>query len=241
MLKRLVLAGAVLTAAAPVGKAADVGAPAAYDWSGGYIGAHAGYGSADVDYRFNIDDLFSNEAGSTHSEALDGLLGGGHIGHNWQIDKLVLGLEGSFTWAGFDKDSIINNGIGSNPASRTGVDWLAALTPRFGFAFDNVLLYGKGGLALADFDTRIEQDVLAGLRFTDDERTEIGWTVGAGAEVALSENWVIGVEGDYYDFGKYGADKDVTNPPAPPQPATDYDIEASLWTILARISYKFSQ
>ena len=49
MLKQLVLAGAVLTAAAPVGKAADVGAPPAYDWSGGYVGAHAGYGSADVD------------------------------------------------------------------------------------------------------------------------------------------------------------------------------------------------
>jgi outer membrane immunogenic protein len=239
MLKRLVLAGAVMTAAVPVVRAADFEAPAGYDWSGFYIGAHAGYGSADIDYQFNADDIFSNSAGSKHTESLDGLIGGGQIGHNWHFDNLVLGLEGSFTWAGLDAATLLDSGIGSNPTARTGVDWLAALTPRFGFAFDNVLLYGKGGLALADLSTRLEQDVLAGLSFSDDDKTEIGWTIGAGAEVALSENWIIGMEADYYDFGTYGADKDVTNPPDPPRPGTDYDVDASLWSVLARISYKF--
>ena len=87
--------------------------------------------------------------------------------------------------------------------------------------------------------TRIEQPVLSCLRFNDDDKTELGWTIGAGAEVALSENWIVGMEADYYDFGTYGASKDVTNPPDPPQHATDYDVDASLWSILARVSYKF--
>lgn len=47
------------------------------------------------------------------------------------------------------------------------------------------------------------------------------------------------MEADYYDFGTYSASKDVTNPPDPPQHATDYDVDASLWSILARVSYKF--
>jgi outer membrane immunogenic protein len=102
-----------------------------------------------------------------------------------------------------------------------------------------VLIYGKGGLALADLGTRIEQPVLTGVRVNDDDKTELGWTIGAGAEVALSENWIVGMEADYYDFGTYGAGKDVTNPPDPPQHATDYDVDASLWSILARVSYKF--
>jgi len=65
--------------------------------------------------------------------------------------------------------------------------------------------------------------------------------VGAGAEMALSENWIIGVEGDYYDFGTYSADKGGTNLPVTSRPGTDDDVEASLWTILARISYKFGE
>ncbi len=206
--------------------------PPAYDWSGGYADVPAGNGSAD------IADLFNDSAGETRSDSLVGLLGGGQIGYNWQIDNLVLGLEGSFTWAGFDEGSLVNDdiGAGANLTSRTGVDWLAALTPRFGFAFDNVLLYGKGGLALA---AGSEEDVAAGLRFTEDSSTEVGWTVGAGAAVALSENWVIGVEGDYYDFGTYAVDKDIAAPPGPSQPVSDHDADSSLWSLLARLSYRF--
>jgi outer membrane immunogenic protein len=240
MLRQLVLAGAVLTAAAPVGNAADVGAPPAYDWSGGYVGVHAGYGAVDVDYDFNSNDIFGNLAGETQSEALDGLIGGGQIGYNWQLDNYILGLEGSFTWAGLKETTDDGSDVG-DVSFHTGVDWLAALTPRFGLAFDDVLVYGKGGLALADLGTRIEQPIAGGLRVNDDDATEVGWTVGAGAEMALSDNWIIGVEGDYYDFGTYSADKEVSNPPDPPRPGTNYDVDMSLWTILARISYKFGE
>lgn len=237
ILRQVVLAGAILAVPAAVGFAADVEAPAPYDWSGAYVGAHAGYGSANVDYDFNDDDLFGNDAGSTNSENLDGFVGGGQIGYNWQIDNFVLGLEGYVTWADL-KSSSGGNDLGE-VSFHSEVDWVAALAPRVGFAWDNVLIYGKGGLALADLGTRIEQPVLAGLRVNDDDKTELGWTIGAGAEVALSENWIVGMEADYYDFGTYSASKDVTNPPDPPQHATDYDVDASLWSILARVSYKF--
>lgn len=165
MLKRVFAAAAVLMVAA-----ADVEALAPYDWSGVYIGAHAGYGSADVDDDFNDDDLFGNDAGSTNSETLDGFIGGGQIGYNWQIDNFVLGLEGYVTWAGIKK-STGGNDLGE-VSFHTNVDWIAALAPRVGIAWDNVLIYGKGGLALADFGMRIEQPVLAGLRFNDDDKTE---------------------------------------------------------------------
>ena len=237
ILRHVVVAGAILAASAAAGSAADVEALAPYDWSGAYVGAHAGYGSANVDYDFNDDDLFGNDAGSTNSENLDGFVGGGQIGYDWQIDNFVLGLEGYVTWSDL-KSSTGGNDLGE-VSFHTNVDWVAALAPRVGIAWDNVLIYGKAGLALAELGTRIEQPVLSGLRFNDDDKTELGWTIGAGAEVALSENWIVGMEADYYDFGTYSASKDVTDPPDPPQHATDYDVDASLWSILARVSYKF--
>jgi outer membrane immunogenic protein len=82
MFKRVFAAGNALMAAAAVAQAADVEAPAPYEWSGAYVGAHVGYGSANVDYDFNDDDLFGNDAGSTNSETLDGFIGGGQIGYN---------------------------------------------------------------------------------------------------------------------------------------------------------------
>jgi outer membrane immunogenic protein len=236
MFVRVALAGALMAVIAAKAEAADFDLPAVYDWTGLYIGAHAGYGEAEIGYQLNADDIFSNQDGQTVSRTLDGLVGGGY---NWQIDKFVLGLEGSFTWAGFDHQAVIDSGIGNNPVFHSDMDWIAALTPRLGVAFDNVLIYGKGGLALADLGTRIEQQALAGQRFTEDDATEFGWTIGAGAEVALVGKWMVGVEVDYYDFGTYTADKNVTNPPDPPRPGTDYDVDASLWNILERISYKF--
>ena len=49
ILRHVVVAGAILAASAAAGSAADVEALAPYDWSGAYVGAHAGYGSANVD------------------------------------------------------------------------------------------------------------------------------------------------------------------------------------------------
>jgi len=211
ILTRVVVAGAIFAASTAAGTAADVEAPAPYDWSGAYIGAHAGYGSANVDYDFNDDDLFGDDAGSANSENLDGFIGGGQIGYNWQIDNFVLGLEGYVTWADL-KGSTGGNDLGE-VSFHTNVDWVAALAPRVGIAWDNVLIYGKGGMALADLGTRIEQPMLSGLRSNDDDKTELGWTIGAGAEVALSDNWIVGMEADYYDFGAYSASK-VTSMPA---------------------------
>ena len=44
----------------------------------------------------------------------------------------------------------------------------------------------------------------AGLGFTGaDSRTRTGFTVGGGAEYALTKNWLLKAEYLYLDFGKY--------------------------------------
>ena len=74
-----------------------------------------------------------------------GFLGGAQVGGNVQFNRLVLGLEGDFSWT-----DINNKGTDSiGDALNTNVQWTSTVTGRVGAAFDRLLVYGKGGLALA--------------------------------------------------------------------------------------------
>src|SRR5438309_9398495 len=77
----------------PVYTKAPVVASAAYDWSGFYAGAHAGYewGSAHV-----IDNGVLTENAARVNGGVGGLL----AGINWQRGTFVYGLEGDIGLAG---------------------------------------------------------------------------------------------------------------------------------------------
>ena len=64
-------------------------------------------------------------------------------------------------------------------------------------AFDQVLFYGTGGLALAD--TTVSASAL-GVTFSD-SKTLTGWTVGAGAEWMFMPHWSLKAEYLYRSFG----------------------------------------
>ena len=60
-----------------------------FSWTGFYIGAQIGYGWADVDAQSGplggFDQSYAYDA--------DGVLGGGHLGYNWQHGRWVFGIE----------------------------------------------------------------------------------------------------------------------------------------------------
>ncbi len=70
--------------------------------------------------------------------------------------------------------------------------WIATIRGRFGYAIDRVLLYATGGVAF----THTSDTVTAtgnGTIFTASS-TNAGWTIGAGGEVALGQNWTAKIE-----------------------------------------------
>jgi outer membrane immunogenic protein len=101
-------------------------------------------------------------------------------------------------------------------------DLYGDLTARLGYEMDRTLFYVKGGGALlhADFKANyvgnnctVLGPYCAGAGFLDTVReysifnynhSEIllGWTVGAGAEYALSPAWSVKAEYQHFDFGK---------------------------------------
>jgi outer membrane immunogenic protein len=162
-------------------------APPVYNWSGFYVGGHVGGGFADSSWS----DPFT---GGSNNFNKGGFLGGGQIGFNTQFDWLVLGLEGDFSWTGVKSHG--TDSIGDALTSDT--QWTSTVTGRIGAAFDRLLVYGKGGLAIAR-----ERNSLTDLSLNTSSATltRTGWTAGAGLEYALNRNWSVRLEYDYLGFG----------------------------------------
>jgi outer membrane immunogenic protein len=147
-------------------------------WTGFYAGINGGGGWARVSW---VD----NGIGAvTHRS--DGGMVGGQLGYRWQMNQLVVGIEGTEDWTRL-KDSVTVLGLTEN----FKVNTLYTVTGQFGWAIDRVLLFVKGGWARAT--TEITLGGISGSR----SRTVNGWTIGGGLDYALWQNWSIGVEYDH--------------------------------------------
>jgi outer membrane immunogenic protein len=222
------ISGPVPAADLPVSGPSTVIPMPVFSWTGFYIGVHGGWGFGDVGFHnsstFDIGD-----------HTMDGGLAGGHIGYNWQMGySWLIGIEGSGTWSGVRKTVIGPLGplfpLFRNDAWTTEVKWLATVTPRIGVTISNWMWYLKGGVAFAGVDHQLVSTVDA-VSF-DTSASQVGWTIGFGGELLLASNWVLGIEGNRYDFGSFHADSGIANFP-------DHDIHVTMWSVLGRVSYKF--
>ncbi|MDB5509533.1 MAG: porin family protein [Hyphomicrobiales bacterium] len=169
-----------------------------FTWTGFYLGAHAGYTWGKAQGRY------SDGAAIAGSTSPGGFLGGLHAGYNWQTGALVLGVEGDVDYTRFKGSRALTytaTGLATGLTGKVAQDWQGSVRARVGYAIDNILLYGTGGLALTSVDTTLAG---AGVSRTLTS-SRMGWTLGAGAEFAFSHNWSTRVEYRYTDFGRKNA------------------------------------
>ncbi|MBN8944294.1 MAG: porin family protein [Rhizobiales bacterium] len=170
-----------------------------FDWTGFYLGVHAGYGRGSTTFDPALA-LLGGGPSPDHNES--GVLLGGQFGWNYQINRFVLGLEATASWAGLSGSATVPGAPGGplGGSVRSQVNWLATMGPRVGFTFDRALIYGKGGIAFAGLNT--SADVLAGgPGFSTSARSaRVGWSLGAGAEYAFAPNWSAKIEYNYHNF-----------------------------------------
>jgi len=130
-------------------------------------------------------------------------MGGGQIGCNYQFSGgWIFGLQ-----VDFDKFSAKASNRDLTLATNTNTtqqNWLGAVTPRFGYAWDSLLGYIKGGGALTSLEFSSLDTVPPPITGKLD-RTRSGWTVGVGAEYAVTKQITGFVEYDYYNFGTINA------------------------------------
>ena len=119
----------------------------------------------------------------------------GQIGYRWQASSWVFGLEAQGDWADL-KGSNVSNGFFAVPGdltNRSRIDAIGLFTGQIGWAWNNALLYVKGGAAVTH--DKYEGFVVgfAGDRATD---TRWGGAVGVGIEYGFAPNWSLGFEYD---------------------------------------------
>jgi len=153
---------------------APVAAPAylPFNWGGWYAGLNLGGGiGGDV----------------------DGIIFGGQIGYNWQVNQIVFGLETDLQYSGQD-DTVTLAGV----TGTQNLDWFGTFRGRIGIVvFDRWLPYFTGGLAYGGRSV-----TLAGL---SSDNTSLGWALGVGVDYAITPQWSARLEYLHISLEDYNA------------------------------------
>lgn len=170
---------------------------AIFNWTGFYIGANAGYGSAAG--AATLTALTGPAAGFSSRSTGDGIKGplaGGQAGFNWQTGALVLGVEGDYQWANLNRSVTYVCGFACSISEKTAMTGFGTLRARVGAAFDHVLIYATAGGAWvqASDEATLTVGALSG-QLAKISPNGFGWTAGGGVEFAIDRNW--SVKGEY--------------------------------------------
>jgi outer membrane immunogenic protein len=187
---------------------------ARFNWTSCYLGGHLGGGFVHKDLTDPVQLVQDSFLGAgtttgvtTFGPTPRGIVIGGQIGCDYQFaSSLVIGVEGAASGSTMKNTATIGLPLGNPDTAlvKANTDFLPSLTARVGYAFDNVLVYAKGGVALAG-DKYDVTGSFTGLPFAfEGLDNRFGWTAGGGVDWAFSHHWSMNVEYDYYQFGHGG-------------------------------------
>jgi len=179
------LSGAAAAADLPVAPAPYYKAPVyapAYNWSGFYLGINGGGGWGRSTWS------------TTGSFDTSGGVIGGTVGYNYQMNQVVLGVEGDIDWANINGSTNTGCTSATGTSCTTGDNWLSTVRGRLGYAADRFMPYVTGGAAFGDIKA-------SGPGLTGVDTTNAGWTLGGGIEFAIAGHWTAKAEYLYVDLG----------------------------------------
>jgi outer membrane immunogenic protein len=209
--------------------------PPSCNWTGFYIGLHAGgeFGHSETK---DLDAYWYPDRPWGYSES--SFIGGGQAGYNLQMGQFVIGPE-------FDVGYMNVDGHGQEPgtnyeggpnfgASSSG--FYTTLRGRLGVSFDWYgcwLVYGTGGAIGVNYETK---DYDPNENFYG-SRTDFKWgyTVGGGVERKIASQWSIKVEYLYFDLGNQG----FTGSSPTYEPGTDFHFHGDTAGHIVRAGVNF--
>lgn len=188
-----------------------------YNWTGFYVGGNVGYGwgvNSNSNVTF-VDDSVIGLAGYFRaggnvmpSVQQKGAIGGLQFGYNWVLSPtwvigLVADLQASDMKASATNTVTPPGRPTSNQSNSLETDWFGTVRAKVGFAQNNWLFYGTGGLAYGQVKASGFWNVPAvPFNFAGSvSTTRAGWAAGAGIDYGFTRNWTIGVEYLHVDLG----------------------------------------
>src|SRR5215208_5572081 len=166
-----------------------------YDWTGFYIGANGGWGQSRNCWDF-VDPVFGTFDEGCHERS--GGLAGGQIGYRWQANQWVFGVEAQGDWADLSHSRV--SLFDPTLSLRTTTDGIGLFTGQIGYAWNQALLYVKGGAAVTSNRFTIRDDLFS-VDLASASATRWGGVVGVGFEYGFAPNWSVGLEYDHLFMG----------------------------------------
>jgi outer membrane immunogenic protein len=169
----------------------------AYNWTGIYVGANAGYGWGNQ----NPLGLIAPQLGQNNSFNINGGMFGGTVGGQVQVNHVVLGVEADGDWAWINGSSTASIPLLPGTALRLSSqnDALFTARSRIGYAADNWLFYSTFGVAALNGEAK--GSVLSGaacgsisLPNCSNSQFRPGVAAGLGVEYGFTPNWSAKLE-----------------------------------------------
>jgi outer membrane immunogenic protein len=249
-MRHLLLGGSVVASLISAGCGVALAAPPTpiWSWTGFYLGANVGYSwgrsNSTVDFRDTASGVLLSSA--TAKADLDGVIGGGQFGYNWQHKDWLFGLEADIQGSaqtGSAAAACAGGSLGAPPASlfsacapghigdttpnnvaalpvfdtlSQSLDWFGTVRGRIGPTITPTIVgYVTGGLAYGQVSTTntVSGTNLVGPQGVNgvgvfpvaasatNTAIQVGWTIGAGVEGALRDNWTCKIEYLHVDLG----------------------------------------
>jgi outer membrane immunogenic protein len=181
-------------------------------WMGWYAGGNIGGSWGRAQSNLAISGFASTIAASD-SVSPDGVIGGGQLGYNWQLNPTwLIGAEADIQASGEKAsstlfDTVDFEGVTTNDA--TAIDWFGTVRGRLGYIYDRrILVYATGGLAYGrvSISGTSRATPIGGTAAFSNAGLNTGWTVGAGIEsVTWDPHWTWKIEYLYLDIGTLSA------------------------------------
>ena len=179
-----------------------------FDWSGLYLGGHAGYARGRADAR--ISELNVSSTANADPEAPAGapsplsaekfgssigsLNGGVQAGYNYVLPShFLLGVEADASFLNYlAADDVAWSRVGISAEYAEKIDYMATVRARLGRTVGHWLVYATGGFAWS------QGRFVATPGVSDDMDKALhlhtGWAAGAGGEMAIALNWTLRLE-----------------------------------------------
>jgi outer membrane immunogenic protein len=217
---------ALLASAFAVCAAAPAFAAPAQSWTGFYAGVNAGYGGdafkypahgTYTDVTVDEDSDTTTNFNGTGSLTSSGYVGGGQAGYDYQLGGWVIGAVADIDATGIEgRGSISGSSVGNTNGSASAhisskLDYLGTVRARVGLpiADGRFMPYVTAGMAYGQVNSSAAIDVVPAASENSSPThfaasrnlTRVGWTVGAGAEYAITPQITFGAEYLYTDLG----------------------------------------
>jgi outer membrane immunogenic protein len=164
-----------------------------YDWGGSYLGVSAAL-------AMGAHDTVGVGGISASGDDLKGYGLGGHLGHNYQFSRIVVGTEMDFSKTEIEGDFELPGSLIACDAAGfecgTTINWLGSFRGRAGIAINSFMPYITAGVAVGGIESNFRgaglDQSISGLG--------LGWVAGGGVEYAVMKHLTVRAEALHYDL-----------------------------------------